>query len=472
MNDTAFSVVLLASVVIALIVMRSRGMATLIAIESVLLLAIGAFLIRQGNAPLRLAGTAPAGMFGAWSRALAITWWLLGARLVVNLTVVVRGRDPMSREAKLFSDLAAAVIYVTAILIILNSVLDLNVRGLLLTSGVIAVAIGLAAQSTLADVFSGVAVSLEHPFHLGDRVALGENVEGVIVQVNWRSIHVRTDDDALATVPNSVVAKGQIINHSVPTRRRAVTAEIVTPPEATPERVIELIRQACLLSPLVLATPAASITLRRAGLRSNTYAVNFFVSDSPEVSAARSMLLLQARRLFRHAGISGSAPMSTVELLGSLALFEALSPGQLEVLAKDLLARVVEPGDTIFEQGAVARSLYVIESGVMEATRRDSHAVDHDSGRFGAGGYVGELGLITGMPRAYTLKALTEGRVLELGGDSLTRLLKFNGALNATMERSVRKGLALIERQDSAAADHSTEHEADLLARVRAFFHV
>src|SRR5262249_46604483 len=152
----------------------------------------------------------------AWFRALVVVWWLIGARLIVNTIVLVRGRDRKSREARLFSDLASALIYITTIWIILNSVLDLNVQGLLVTSGVIAIVLGLALQNTLADVFCGLAIGLEQPFHVGDRISIGDSVEGVIVQMNWRSIRIQTDEDDLATVPNSVVAKGQIINRSVP----------------------------------------------------------------------------------------------------------------------------------------------------------------------------------------------------------------------------------------------------------------
>src|SRR6201999_1033115 len=103
----------------------------------------------------------------------------------------------------------------------LNSVLGLELKGLLVTSGLIAIILGLASQNTLADVFSGIAVGLDQPFHIGDRVSIGDFAEGVVVQMNWRSIRVQTDNADMALIPNSLVAKNQIINRSVPTPRRA-----------------------------------------------------------------------------------------------------------------------------------------------------------------------------------------------------------------------------------------------------------
>jgi small-conductance mechanosensitive channel len=197
----------------------------------------------------------------------------------------------------------------------------------LATSGVVAIILGLALQNTLADVFAGIAVGLDQPFHVADRVSLDAGVEGVIVQLNWRSIRIQTDGDDIATVPNSTVAKGQIINRSKPTRRRADTLEIVAPSDVASGTVIELIRQATLLCPSVLSAPAPSITIRQSGLESSTYAVSFFVSDSSVLSLAKSTLLRQTRRLFRHAGIGRPAPMTPIELLGSLILVRGAVAG-------------------------------------------------------------------------------------------------------------------------------------------------
>jgi small-conductance mechanosensitive channel len=470
MHDALSSLAVLALTVVTLATTRARGVFVHILVEAVLLLAIGLFLSWHGTSPLPHFGSVRLGLAGAWYRALAIVWWLIGARLAVNVTAVVRGRNPRSRQARLFSDLSAAVIYITAILIILNSVLDLNINGLLATSGVIAIVLGLALQNTLADVFSGIAVGLEQPFHVGDRVSLGDNVEGVIVQLNWRSVRIQTDGEDLATIPNSIVAKGQIINHSVPTRRRASSIQIMAPVDVSAATVFELMRQATLLTPNLLASPAPSITMLRSGLRSSTYATSFFVADSPGIAAVRSILLCQTRRLFRHAGIGSAAAMSSVELLGAIVMFESLSGEQLRQLAANVIDHVVEPGDTIFEQGSASTSVYAIAAGVMEISREDPDAKSETIGHIGPGEYIGEIGLTTGSPRAVTMTALTHGHVLEIPGTFLCDLLKSNKALNAAMERSVRRGMALLDRDDAARVVHPIEETTDLFARIKLFF--
>jgi small-conductance mechanosensitive channel len=469
MHDTLTSLLLLALTVATLFATRGRGLLVRICGEVVLLLAIGIFLVSQGTSPLPQFGGVRVGLAGTWLRSLAVIWWLIGARLVVNVTILVRDHDPRSREAKLFSDLAAAVIYIATILIIFNTVLGLNVGALLVTSGVTAILLGLALQNTLADVFFGLAIGLEKPFHIGDRVSVGDGAEGVIIQMNWRSIRIHTDGDDLATIPNSVVAKGQIVNRSVPTSRRAGTVEIIAPSDISCETVFELIRQATLLCPIVLPVPAPSITIRRSGLRSSTYAASFFVPDSPSLTRAKSMLLCQVSRLFRQAGIGRSVPMTLVEQLQSVPLFEMLSETDVEALVEKLIIHSVGPGDTIFEQDAVATSFYLIAAGVMEISRQNSSSRNEMLMRIGAGDYIGELGLITASPRAFTVKSLTHGRVLELPSEGLDELRRQHARLNAMIERSVRKGRALIDRDDAEKNDHPAEHHADISSRIRAF---
>jgi small-conductance mechanosensitive channel len=94
-------------------------------------------------------------------RATGVAWWLLGARVVVAVVRLVLRRGRRSHETRLFSDLVAAAVYVGAVFAVLNSVLEQPIRGLLATSGIIAIVLGLALQNTLADVFAGIAVGIE-----------------------------------------------------------------------------------------------------------------------------------------------------------------------------------------------------------------------------------------------------------------------------------------------------------------------
>jgi len=161
--------------------------------------------------------------------------------------------------------------------------------------------LGLALQNTLADVFSGIAVDIEAPFQVGDRVSLGNNIEGQVVEMNWRSIRIQKDGADIAIVPNSVVAKLEIVNRSVPNRDRAVSVQLWCPDRADPERVVEVLQGGDAVVSVHPGNSSASVALTRMGPRWNSYTISFPVPDSQLVGSAKSLLLRHARRQLYHA---------------------------------------------------------------------------------------------------------------------------------------------------------------------------
>src|SRR5271165_1262403 len=147
---------------------------------------------------------------------LKIAWWLWAAWFLVALVRAVVIFEGRPRDGKLVQDLLSAVIYLTAAFAITAYVFNLPIQGLLATSGVIAIVLGLALQSSLNDVFSGLVLSLSHPYRPGDWVKLEGGTEGKIVELNWRATHVLTARQDLAIVPNSTIAKSKIVNLNYP----------------------------------------------------------------------------------------------------------------------------------------------------------------------------------------------------------------------------------------------------------------
>jgi small-conductance mechanosensitive channel len=169
---------------------------------------LGQFLFIGPRGALRV----PAEFFG-------IIWWLLGAWLVKSLFDLVVRRtifpdDNVPHARRLFADLASGLIYVVALVGILDTVLKQPLSGVLATSGILAIVLGLALQNTLADVFSGLAINIERPFSAGDWITLTGSVEGQVMEINWRATRIRTCSNDLVVIPNSVIAKAAVTNHS------------------------------------------------------------------------------------------------------------------------------------------------------------------------------------------------------------------------------------------------------------------
>ena len=87
---------------------------------------------------------------------MKIAWWFWAASFLVALIRSIVLFEHRRHEGKLIQDLLSALIYLAAAFAVIAYVFDLPVQGLLATSGVIAIVLGLALQSTLNDVFSGL----------------------------------------------------------------------------------------------------------------------------------------------------------------------------------------------------------------------------------------------------------------------------------------------------------------------------
>jgi small-conductance mechanosensitive channel/CRP-like cAMP-binding protein len=418
-----------------------------------------------------------------WLHAVAGIWWLLGARVLVAFMSFTLNYNRKWREARLFPDLAAAAIYTAAVSVVLISVLALPIGGLLATSGVLAIVLGLALQNTLADVFAGIAFGIEAPFNVGDRISLGDKIEGTVVQMNWRSIRILTDGDDVAIVPNSVVAKSDIVNRSSPTRVRSAFIELSCPANSNPERVIDTLQQATLLCPSILAAPPSGAVLTRIGSAENRYRVNFSVSDTEHLSTTKDQLLRHTRRQLYCSGLyfprsaqeaqtaegTGPAFPALLPLLQEITLFEALKPEELAELKVHVRPRMLEPGEVLFAQGGTEATLYIVVQGILKISQHTEFSGEQVAGYIGAGEYIGEVSLITGAPYAATATARTHCKLYELDCKVIKPVLAANSDLYAEFDRSARHGLAILNRGIAVrAADDSARQS--LLHRIRTFF--
>lgn len=105
-------------------------------------------------------------------------------------------------------------------LVVLSMVLkhfNVEISGLIATLGIGSLAIALAAQASLSDIFSGFVIMVDRPFRIGDRIELLDLATwGDVTDIGLRSTRIRTLDNRMVIIPNSTIGKSLIINHSFP----------------------------------------------------------------------------------------------------------------------------------------------------------------------------------------------------------------------------------------------------------------
>jgi small-conductance mechanosensitive channel/CRP-like cAMP-binding protein len=409
---------------------------------------------------------------------LEAAWWLMAGRALVGAGrafVVVENRP---RETRLVSDLLAGLVYVCTALAIVNFAFDVPVRGLLATSGIIAIVLGLALQSTMSDVFSGVALGVERPYELGDMVWFEGGIEGRVVLVTWRSTHVQTGDDDIAILPNSVVAKSRLINRSHPTPVRSETVAVVLNSKAPPERCLAILANAAQSCRHLQAHPAPSVsigTLAGDGIR---YVVSYAVSDSNLIVAARTELLGQIHRHLRFTGIGFAVPglpapdvqpaAGPRALLEASDHFSALPEKDRDGIAAHLVERTFAPGDVLQQQGN-ARSVFIIGSGTVAITS----TIDGEVRRLGTlspGMFIGLVGLLVGEPYGVVATVLTRCTAYELPGDDLKAIMARYPRLADALVQTAQQIHASLAADVTMPVLPPAQHDDQLIERLRAFF--
>ncbi len=160
--------------------------------------------------------------------------WIGGAMVLVSSVRLFLILERKPREGRLIQDLVVGVIYLGAGLSVIAYVFSVPVGTLIATSGVFAIVLGLALQSTLNDVFSGVALNLGRPYTVGDWIVLDEGVQGRVVETNWRSTHLLSATNDVIIVPNSTLAKRRLTNLTSPDEAHGVTINIRVLPTSPP----------------------------------------------------------------------------------------------------------------------------------------------------------------------------------------------------------------------------------------------
>ncbi len=121
----------------------------------------------------------------------------------------------------LTQNIARIVIFGIGILIILNS-LGISITPILATLGVGGLAVALALQDTLANLFAGFHITVAKQVRIGDYIKLESGEEGYISDINWRTTKIKMLPNNVVLVPNSKLTQTIITNYYLPDKEMAV----------------------------------------------------------------------------------------------------------------------------------------------------------------------------------------------------------------------------------------------------------
>lgn len=141
---------------------------------------------------------------------------------IVALYVNKKAKDVNSSIDEQIASLIIKSLRMLVVTVGLLSILNnfgYNITSLVAGLGLGGLAMALAAQTTLSNLFGSVTIFSDKPFHIGDTIQIGDT-NGTVEEVGFRTTHIRRSDQALVIVPNSKFVNTEIINYSAMTKRK------------------------------------------------------------------------------------------------------------------------------------------------------------------------------------------------------------------------------------------------------------
>jgi len=367
-----------------------------------------------------------------------IIWWINAAWLLTGFTRIALFFERRPQESRLMQDLVVGTIYLGAALSIVAYVFGAPIGTLIATSGVLAIILGLALQSTLGDVFSGIALNVSKAYEVGDWVVLSDGMEGRVVETNWRATHLLNASNDLVVLPNSKLAKAELTNLSSPNRSHGVKLRVRVMPTMAPAAISAVMRNVLLSSSSILSVPAPSVEIKSLDAQAVEFELAFRVADFETASTARHEVY---DLIFRHARSTGlllaypketgvaPPPMPTapprgtaLRLVDAIPLFASLTEDEKAGLANAMTRKTYRTGEMLVEQGAKLDSLIIVRSGVVVVTCHSEEG-ELELARLAPGDYFGDSVDAAGSGASATLRALAFTVAYEIGHEALAQLL-------------------------------------------------
>jgi CRP-like cAMP-binding protein len=349
------------------------------------------------------------------------------------------------------------------------------------------VVVGFALQDTLGNLFAGLAIQIEKPFRVGQWVQFGDR-EGQVQEITWRATKLRTKAGQFLIVPNSVISKEPVLNHSEPTIPTRIEVEIGASYSTPPNEVKRAMQEAMANSPLVMRAPEPQVVIKGFGASSIDYLAQFWIEDYAIDRTARDQVRTNLWYTFRRRNIEIPYPIqvqferdeepirterhvsAAADHLGSINLFKTLSAEARHALANSADHHLFAAGESIVRQDAEGDSMFVLMSGqarvVLEPAGQEVAVIP-------AGGFFGEMSMLTGDRRSATVKALGDVAVLEISARDFREIVVANPDLLdhvSTIMSTRRTGLE--DAKAAAAVVTAPEAKQNFLTRMRRYLHL
>lgn len=406
---------------------------------------------------------------------LALTWlasrliWLIVAKVMVR-----RGRYP----SRLLRQLITAILFIAASMVILSTMSESAMAGALATSGILVAIVGFALRNVIGDLFSGIALSIERPYRIGDWIEADTGIAGRVVDITWRATRIETRNQVHIVVPNGRMAVGRLTNYSAPQPHFRTQLAVVLDFDLPVARAKRILLAAVMATKCIRLDPKPDIKVDAYTDRGIRYLVRYWLSSFADDADCRDAVLANIDRHLRLAGLSIASrdhvvierprrrphvpAAAPVEALTHIPGFQTLPTEVISQLASALSVRMLIVGEVLRPDAGSGEDVGIVSEGLL--VLRDERGMERAT--IEPGMMIGQL---THVPPAanFHVAAATDAVLLVLAVGRLKTSLLEASQLGDVLREGLRQWQTMLEPRRAGTVPTDLNKPADPPSRPR-----
>lgn len=434
-----------------------------------------------------------ASVFDTVFKILRIVLWMAIIIAIVRFVafLLMRAAARRSTQAEVSSLLKTVfsiIVYIIAFFVIFQTQFpEVPLTGIFTGSTILGIVVGLALQDTLGNLFAGIAIQADQSFQVGDVITITGRGAGVIESVSWRGVKIRTFQNKLLVISNTVLGKETFEvapKQNLNARLVYFSSNYVDSPAHTAHLVREAIRQGENVSPKMRPI----VRIRDLGANGIDWEIKYWLNDYSKYNDSDAMVRERIWYAFQREKLHFPFPTRTLhieeklpdidpeasiniaaERLKRVPIFDPLSDEEMEQLAKASKSRIYAPGEAIVRLGGEGNSMFVINRGNVDVLIVEN-GKPLKVNELAENDFFGEMSLLTGQPRTANVVASVETEVLQIRKNALKPILESNPVLVQSITDIIDERQAMLNKIDDDKPENADERKKGVMRSIRKFF--
>lgn len=255
-------------------------------------------------------------LIALWIASFTFMLMRAASNLVRHYGSQIPGAMPVTTLTETLAQLAVLLLGI----LLIFSAEDMQIAPILTALGVGGLAVALALQDTLANLFAGFYVAVAGQVRLGDYIKLNTGEEGYVADITWRSTTFRTLNQNLIVVPNAKLAQAIITNYHLPAKQMSASLQVNVDLDSDLDRVQQMLLEVAVGAaadlPGMLAEPKPSVSLDPGpGEWALTFTIGFTLTEFSDQFTVRPELRKRVLHRLRQEGIRIPFPTRTLHIV-------------------------------------------------------------------------------------------------------------------------------------------------------------